>query len=156
MSEFRLHLEQKFSGHEIARIQGVTKSHTKSKLKFDFEQLLFVVPPHLPAVEEVLPDGIKSQVDRSQRQEIGVGNPDAHGRVFLSEQLAARNRIAVFSAEPFAEAILQGAVTHRSKGQADNRSPIAFTVQENEINGLTQGDEQGDRPNIKGAAFETA
>ena len=114
------------------------------------------MPPHLPAVEKVLPDGIKRKVHGSQRQKIGVGNPNSHSSVFLSKKLAASYGVAMFFPYPFAKAELEGTITHRGYCQPDYRSPIAFSMKENEIDGLPQSDKQGDRPYIKGAAFETA
>ena len=41
--------------------------------------------------------------------EVMVSHPDAHGGVFLSEELSARYGVAVFVANPFAQAELDDA-----------------------------------------------
>ena len=38
-----------------------------------------------------------------------VSHPNAHGRVFLSEQLPARDGVAVFAPNPFAQTELEDA-----------------------------------------------
>ena len=72
----------------------------------DRVRFAFIVPPQLPAVEEILPDGIQSQINGGQRIEISVGNPDAHRGVFLSQQLSACYRVPIFVSNPFAKAKL--------------------------------------------------
>ena len=134
---------------------GTTERYVPTEIPDSFTAFL-IMPPHLPTVEKVLPDVIKRKVHGSQRQKIGVGNPDAHSGVFLSKKLAASNGVAVLFPYPFAKAELEGTITHRGYGQTNYRSPIAFSMQENEIDGLPKSDKQGDRPYIKGAAFETA
>ena len=54
--------------------------------------------PNLPAVEDILENGIESEIDGGQWVQIIVGHPDAHGCVFLSEQLPARDGVAIFAA----------------------------------------------------------
>ena len=54
--------------------------------------------PNLPAVEDILENGIEGEIDGGQWVQIIVGHPDAHGCVFLSEQLPARDGVAIFAA----------------------------------------------------------
>ena len=74
------------------------------------------MPPNLPAIEQVLEDRIKGQNHRSQRRQIVVGHPDAHCGVFLAEELAARDGVAVVVSNPFAEAELHDAKEKRRQG----------------------------------------
>ena len=65
--------------------------------------------PNLPAVEQILQHGIKGQINRCQRVKVMVGHPDAHSGIFLSEELSARYGVAIFVANPFAQAELDDA-----------------------------------------------
>ena len=108
-----------------------------------------VVPPQLQTVEQVLPDDVKGQEHGRQRLQVGVGHPDAHGGVFLPEELAARHGVAVTVSEPLAEAELYGAHHHRENGSVKDNILISTTLQENVVDGVAQGDEQGDGPKVK-------
>ena len=107
------------------------------------------MPPQLQTVEQVLPDDVEGQEHRRQRLQVGVGHPDAHGRVFLSEELAARHGVTVTVPEPLAEAELYGAHHRRENCSVKDNILVSTTLQENVVDGVSQGDEQGDGPKVK-------
>ena len=92
--------------------------------------------PQLPAVKQVLPDGVARHINGRQRSEIGVGDPNADRGVFLSQQLTTCNTVAVFSAQPLAKAELDGAEHQRGYCQNDDGTHVAFAIQEDKIYGL--------------------
>ena len=72
--------------------------------------------------------------------QVMVGHPNAHSRVFLSEQLSARNHIAVFATNPFAEGELQRTKQQRGHGEPNDDAPIALAMLEDEVDGLSDGE----------------
>ena len=108
-----------------------------------------VVPPQLQTVEQILPDDVKGQEHRRQRLQVGVGHPDAHGRVLLSEELSARHGVAVAVSEPLAEAELYGAHHCREDGSVEDNMLVSTTLQEDVVDGVAQSDEQGYCPKVK-------
>ena len=75
-----------------------------------------------------------------------VGHPDAHGGVFLSQQLPAGNGVTVFVPNPFAQSKLDDAEQQGRNAQPDDAVPVAFAIEEDEMYGLAQGEKQGDCP----------
>ena len=88
--------------------------------------------------------------------QIMVGHPNAHGRVFLSQQLPARDGVAVFVSDPFAQSELDDAKQQGRNAKPKDAVPVAFAVEEDKMDGLTQGEEQGDCPKVEGQTFVTA
>ncbi len=107
------------------------------------------MPPQLQTVEEVLPYNIEGEEDGRQRLEVGVGHPDAHGGVLLSEELAARHGVAVAMAEPLAEAELHGAHYGGEEGREEDDVLVAAPVQEDVVDGASQGHEERDGPQVE-------
>ena len=101
-----------------------------------------IMPPYLPAVEQVLEDGIEGQYHRSQRRQVVVGHPDTHCSVFLAEKLAACDGVTVTVSDPFAEAKLDDAKEERCQSQPKDAAPVARTTEEDEIDGLSDGEQQ--------------
>ena len=66
----------------------------------------FVVAVHLPAVEDILADGVYGGEDGGEGVEVFDGHPDAEGGVLLSEELSAGHLFTVAGADPFSEAEL--------------------------------------------------
>ena len=85
-----------------------------------------------------------------------VGHPDAHGTVFLSKQLSARDGIAVFVPDPFAQPELDDAEQQGRDTEPEDAAPVALAVEEDEMDGLAQGQKQGDGPEIKGQTLVAA
>lgn len=79
-----------------------TKLSCQTVWQARFLCILLVVCPQLPAVEQVLPDGVEGQEDGSQWVEVGIGHPNAYRRVLLAQHLAACHAVAVVRAYPFA------------------------------------------------------
>ena len=77
--------------------------HTNSLFLFPLEI------PDLPAVEQILQDGIESQDHGSQGMQIIVGHPNAHISVFLTEKLSTCYGIAITTTDPFTQAKLHNA-----------------------------------------------
>ena len=102
--------------------------------------------PNLPTVEQVLEDGVESHAHRGQGMQVMVGHPNAHGGVFLAEKLASRDGIAVFVPNPLAKGELHRAKQQRSHGKPENDAPVALAVQEDEVDGLPDGEKQRHRP----------
>ena len=67
------------------------------------------VIPYLPAIEQVLENGIKGQINRGQGMQVMVGHPNAHGGVFLPHELPASDGIAILAPNPFAQTELDDA-----------------------------------------------
>ena len=110
---------------------------------------LFPVIPNLPTVEQVLQHRIEGQIDRCQRVQVMVGHPNAHGGVFLPEQLSARYGVAVLVPNPLAQPELDDAEQQCRNAEPKDAVPVALAMQKDEINGLAQGEEQGDSPKIE-------
>ena len=85
--------------------------------------------------------------------QIVVGHPDAHGGVLLSQQLPTGNGVAVFMSNPFTQSKLDDAKQQGRNAQPNDAAPVAFAIEEDKMYGLTQGEKQGDSPQIKGQAF---
>ena len=85
-----------------------------------------------------------------------VGHPDAHGRILLSEELPASDGVAVFVPNPFAQSELYDTEQQGGDAEPDDAMPVAFTVEEDEVYGLAQGQEQGHCPEIEGETFISA
>ncbi len=85
-----------------------------------------------------------------------VGHPNTHGGVFLSHELSASDGVAVFVPNPFAQTELDDAEQQGRNAEPKDAVPVAFAVEEDEMDGLTQGEEQGDSPKIEGQAFIAA
>ena len=82
-----------------------------------------------------------------------VGHPDTHGRVLLSEELSTSDGVAVFVPNPFAQSELYDAEQQGGDAKPDDAVPVALAVEEDEMYGLAQSQEQGHGPEIKGQAF---
>ena len=72
-----------------------------------------------------------------------VGHPYAHSGVFLSEQLAACDDVAVFAANPFAEGELNRAKQQRNHAKPQDDIPVSLAVQKDEVDGLPDGEQKG-------------
>lgn len=123
------------------------------RLKVSAGSLLFIVLPELPTIEEVLPYGIEGQEHGSQRVEVGVGHPDAHSGIFLSEQLSAGHAVAVLLAQPLAETEMQSTGQHGGNTKEQDVKAVAFAVDENEVYGLSKGEQQQESPDVEGVVF---
>ena len=88
--------------------------------------------------------------------QIMVGHPDAHGAVFLSEELPAGDGVAVFVPNPFAQAELDDTEEQGRNTEPKNTIPIALAVEEDEMDGLAQRQEKRDGPEIERQSFVTA
>ena len=88
--------------------------------------------------------------------EVMVGHPDAHGRILLSEELPASDGVAVFVPDPFAQSELYDAKQQGRHPKPNDAVPIATAIDEDEMDGLAQGQEQGHRPEIEGETFISA
>ena len=93
--------------------------------------------PNLPTVEHVLKNGIEGQKDRSQRMQVVVGHPDAHGGVFLPHEVPASDGVAVLVPNPLAQTELDDAEQQGRNAQPKDAAPVAFAVEEDEMYGLT-------------------
>ena len=107
------------------------------------------MPPKLQAVEQVLPDDVKGQEHGRQRLEVSVCHPDAHGGVFLSEELAARHGVAVAVSEPLAEAELHRAHQDGEYGREEDDVLVAASVEEDVVDGAPQGHEERTSPQVE-------
>ena len=85
-----------------------------------------------------------------------VCHPDAHGGVFLSEKLSACNGVAIFVPNPFSQPELDDAEQQGRDAEPDDASPIALAVEEDEVYGLAQGQEQSHGPKIECQTLVTA
>ena len=82
-----------------------------------------------------------------------VGHPDAHGWVFLPKQLSACYGVAILVPDPLAQSKLDDAEQQGRKAKPQNAVPVALAMQEDEVDGLSQGEEQGHSPKVKGQPF---
>ena len=93
--------------------------------------------PYLPAIEEVLPNGIERQKDRGEWVEKNGGHPDAKRGVLLSHQLSARNRVVIMTSQPFPQAEVKGAYQDGGNAEPQDVQAIALSMQKDKINGET-------------------
>ena len=85
-----------------------------------------------------------------------VGHPDAHRGVFLSKELSACNGVAILVPNPFTQPELDDAEQQGRDAEPDDTGPIALAVEEDEMYGLSQSQEQGCSPEIESQAFVSA
>ena len=85
-----------------------------------------------------------------------VGHPNAHGGVFLSEKLSACDGVAIFVPNPFSQSELEDAKQQGRDAKPKNAVPVALAIEEDEMDGLSQREKQGDGPKIEGQAFVVA
>ena len=85
-----------------------------------------------------------------------VGHPNTHRGVFLPEQLSARYRVAVLVPNPFAQPELDDAEQQGRNAEPKDAVPVALAVQKDKIDGLAQGEEQGNGPKIERQTFVAA
>ncbi len=104
---------------------------------------------HLPGVEDVLVDAVEGEEDGGEGVEEGVGHPDAEGRVFLSQQLAAADAVAVTASDEASGAELNDAEKQRESAEPGDVVPVAFAMDEDEVDGLSEGEQQGRRPEVE-------
>ena len=111
---------------------------------------------HLPAVEDVLTDGVYGGEDGGERVEVFDGHPDAEGGVLLSEELSAGHLLAVAGADPFAEAELQGAEHDGDAALDDEEVPVRVGRGDDVVEGLAQYNGEGEGPDVEGGPAYTA
>ena len=85
-----------------------------------------------------------------------VGHPNAHSGVFLTKKLSACNGVAVFLPNPFTQTELDDAEQQGRDAEPKNAVPIALTIEEDEMDGLSQREKQGYGPKIESQAFISA
>ena len=88
--------------------------------------------------------------------QIVVSHPNAHGGIFLSHELPTSNGVTIFSPYPFAQPELDDAEQQGRNANPKDAVPVALAVEEDEMDGLSQGQEQGDGPKVEGQPFITA
>lgn len=109
----------------------------------------FLLVGHLPGVEEVLVDAVEGHGYGGERVEECVGHPDAHGAVFLAEELSAGDGVAVAVSEPTAEGELDDAEEEGEAGEPDDGGEVALSVDEDEVDGLAEGESECHGPEVE-------
>ena len=72
----------------------------------------------------------------------------------LTEQLTATDAVAVATADQTAAAELNDTEKQGQAPEPGDVVPVAFTMEEDEVDGLSEGEEQGERPKIEAKDVE--